>query len=323
MRKRSLLLILGLLAFVPFTEGKTKAKAKAPDAEELLQKGISAFYNYEFEEAADLFDEYREKLNKQKKPLDEELEIYELRNEIASGALERVQKITIVDSISVDRDKFFEVYKLAESAGKIGNLADLKLKNAFPGMKTTDSELEGVGIAFISENGDYVFTTIEEDIKDGDEIITTSVLKESRRLLNGEWENRETLEGDLEKSGDFLYPFMSGDGQTFYFANNGEDSMGGLDIFVAQKDPLTGQFLQPLNLGMPFNSPYDDFMMAIDEEKGVGWWATDRNSEDGKVTVYVYKLEEIRKNYPPDTDNLVDYAKITNWRNQNQGSEGK
>lgn len=276
---------------------KTKSKAKAPSAEEVLEKGREAFLNYEFDEASDLFDQYRTLKNKAKQEVGEEFEELELQLEVASGAFERVQKIVVIDSLSLPANIFYRNYKLSESAGRIGK----------PGELGVDDVNVSNELSYLSEKGDY-FVGVAPD-REGN-----LRLWESQLLLDGSRETRESLAGNFDKSGDYAYPFMSSDGQTLYFANDGADSMGGYDLFVAQKDPISGEFLQPLNLGMPFNSPYDDFMLAIDEENGIGWWATDRNSPDGNVTVYVYLIDDVRKNYPSDTDNLEEFARLSDYR---------
>lgn len=273
-----------------------KAKSKSLSAEELLEKGRTAFLNYDFEEAADMFDQYRTAKSKAKQEVDEGFEELEAQLEIATNSFDRVQKIVIIDSLSVPRKTFYNSYRLASSAGKIGDVSQ-SFKGELP---------SGPQPGFISEEGDYVISVAPKDGNLG--------LVENYKLLDGTWMSRETLTGDFEKTGNYAYPFMSSDGQTLYFANDGEESMGGYDLFVAQKDPISGEYRQPLNLGMPFNSPFDDIMMALDEENGIGWWATDRNSPDGKITIYVYLVDEIRKNYPDDTENLVELARIDNYK---------
>ena len=278
--------------------GATKTKSKrTPDAATVLEQGREAFLNYDFEEAADLFEQYRALKKKAKQEPGEEFELMESQLEIATGAFDRVQKIVIIDSIGVSRNDFFKSYKLADSAGKIG------IKNSL-GISSDDSSQE---VGFISENKDYAIWPAE-DSEGG------LILKEGRKLLDGTWETIDALNGSFEKNGDYAFPFMSGDGQTLYFSNNGLESMGGYDLFVVQKQPITGDCLQPLNLGMPFNSPFDDFMMAVDEETGLGWWATDRNDPGGDLTIYVFLLDEVRKNYPSDTPNLKDLAKISDYK---------
>ena len=99
---------------------------------------------------------------------------------------------------------------------------------------------------------------------------------------------------------------------TLYFANDGENSIGGLDIFITRRDG--DGFLQPTNIGLPYNSPYNDYLLAIDEEKGIGWWATDRNRIPDMVTVYVFIPSDMRVNYPVDSENLAERALITSYR---------
>lgn len=105
------------------------------------------------------------------------------------------------------------------------------------------------------------------------------------------------------------YPFLMADGVTLYFAADGEESLGNLDIFISRRDE--DGFLQPSNIGMPYNSPYNDYLYAIDEQNGVGWWVTDRNCIPDMVTVYTFIPQELRNNYATDTPGLTGYAKVT------------
>lgn len=280
------------------------AKAKKTDPAEIYKKAQEAFLNYDFDTAEELLDEYEAAIAKAKSSREEGLEDLKRRLNIAVNSFSRVQKIAVIDSINIPRASFFNAYKLMPSAGQIGRASNFKLD---AGAKTKE-------VGFLNEDGDYFIVPVPN--KEG-----VLELKGYRKLLDGSWESQDVLEEDFEKTGDYSYPFLASDGQTFYFANNGEDSMGGYDIFVAQLEPISGESLQPLNIGMPFNSPYDDFMMVMDEEKGLGWWATDRNSPGGDVTVYVYMLTDIRQNYRSDEDNLTDLAKISSYKSTWQ--EGK
>lgn len=272
-------------------------KAKKADAATIFQNAQEAFFNYEFDEAADLLEEYEAMQSKAKKPLDESFERWLTRVNNATNAFDRVQKIVVIDSINMPRASFFNAFRLSESSGKVNRAKDFNLP-----VETDNEE-----VSFLSENKDYLVTAVTD--QDGE-----MRLKEYRKLLDGTWYENMTLKGDFELSGDYAFPFLNGDGLTIYFGNNGEESIGGYDLFVAQKEPITGESLQPLNLGMPFNSPYDDLMIVIDEEKGLGWWATDRNSPGEDITIYVYILDEVRKNYPSDTENLIEKAKISNYK---------
>ena len=98
------------------------------------------------------------------------------------------------------------------------------------------------------------------------------------------------------------------DGATLYYSSNGDGSLGGYDIFMSRKNTEDGSFFQPQNIGMPYNSPFDDYLLVIDEVTGLGWWATDRNQIPGKLTIYVFIPNEVRENYSNDDPNLYSYA---------------
>ena len=70
-------------------------------------------------------------------------------------------------------------------------------------------------------------------------------------------------------------------------------------------------YFVPQNMGMPYNTPDNDFMLAIDETTGLGWWATDRNHIPGKITVYVFMPSQMRVNADPDDPNLAAMARLS------------
>ena len=82
------------------------------------------------------------------------------------------------------------------------------------------------------------------------------------------------------------------DGVTIYFASNGENSIGGYDIFMSRFNG--DDYSKPLNIGMPFNSPDNDYMLVIDEMAGIGWFATDRRQHPDTVVVYEFVPNEKR-----------------------------
>src|SRR5690606_18258176 len=63
------------------------------------------------------------------------------------------------------------------------------------------------------------------------------------------------LGSSINTAGDERDPFLF-DG-VFYFASDGHAGLGGLDLFQAQYSP--GNFSGVKNLGLPYNSPQDDY----------------------------------------------------------------
>ncbi len=82
------------------------------------------------------------------------------------------------------------------------------------------------------------------------------------------------------------FPFISDNGNLF-FASNGHEGAGGLDIFMSlpDRDGVFGAY----NLGTPINSPEDDFTFIINEKHKVGYFASNRKGGKGGDDIYGFK----------------------------------
>lgn len=173
-------------------------------------------------------------------------------------ALNHIQDVEIIDSLFVYKPSFFSYYNLGPESGRL--------------MHDDDN-----GIFFESQAADYrIFA------EDG-------ALFESYKIRDN-WEDRHQLKGVGSEEFDIITPFMRTDGETLYFACDSTPGLGGLDIYKTRFNAEEGEFYQPERLGMPFNSPFDDYMLAIDESHQVGWWATDRGDDPEHVLIYIFKL---------------------------------
>jgi len=74
------------------------------------------------------------------------------------------------------------------------------------------------------------------------------------------------------------FPEISNDGTILYFASDGHQGMGGLDIFMSKS--YDGVFSKPLNLGETINSNLDDFGYVVDEKKNKGYLSSNRKGGD-------------------------------------------
>lgn len=279
--------ILVMMAFI--------AVSSASYAADYLEEGHQAFLNYDFQLASELYGKYAKTLAKRPDNEGENLLAkYERQLEIAESSLDNVQKVEIIDRIDVPVSDFVASISLPSNEGL------LLPRNKVP-LKERENDSDYV---FSSSSGDFMMWT--ETDENG-----VSHIYEANRLVDGTWENPTTPGNILNEGGNVRNPFMLTDGVTLYFACDGENSMGGMDLFVASKDPASGEYRQPMGVGYPFNSPYNEYMMAIDEENGIGWWVTDRNQIDGKVSVYVFYTNDVRKNYIPDEEeDIVSLARI-------------
>ncbi len=269
----------------------------AQSADELLSQGREAFMNYEFDKASRLYAQAKKKVRKSDEYYADKHETFNRQLMDARNFLERVEQIAVIDSLTVPRSDFFKSYRLPQSAGSLGD------KSALP------PKADGADV-------NYVFTNEGEDYKIWAQPDTTGYmhLVESIRMTDGNWGTPTPTGENLSEESDAIFPFMMADGVTLYYATNNEDeSIGGYDIMVATRDAADGSFLQPSNLGFPYNSPFDDYLLAIDELNGVGWWATDRNQLDDELTIYVFVTNDLRKNYPVDEEDIIGFARIDDY----------
>lgn len=194
-------------------------------------------------------------------------------------------KVCVIDSFVVDKDKFLSAYRMGRDAGSIHTVADF-----------FEEEDEDGGYLSATERGIDIYYAMSDDVA-GD-----SLLKLYHSTLVGEqWSKPAKLKG-LDTKGNDNYPFMLADGLTLYFASDGEGSIGGYDIFITRYDSENGRFLRPDNVGMPFNSTANDYMMAVNEVAELGWFATDRRQPEGKVCVYVFVYGDIKERCDVERD---------------------
>ena len=250
-----------------------------------------AMHEYDFENANNYLLTYKNSFSKNNDSIPAEIVKFSEQLISARNMLERVEKIQIIDSLNVDSATFFKFYRLSKDIGTLN--ATSILPNNFSATTPT--------VVFQPESQTQMIWALTDSLG-------VSNLVYSAMLSDGSWEAPHKLSDVLNDGGDANYPFIMPDGYTMYFANNGSNSIGGYDIFITRKDE--DGFLNPQNMGMPYNSPFNDFMLVIDEFTGIGWWATDRNHIEGKVTIYLYIPTDTRVNYPVDTKGITNLAKI-------------
>ena len=206
---------------------------------------------------------------------------------------EMTQQILIIDSIVADKDQVLAQIHLSEDAGQ------LMTSKTFTGKAVS-------GQAFVNEMGNKAYLSLPDDsLKQ--QLYTCD-------LLGGEWSQPEALQGLNDGLIETSYPYMLADGQTLYFAGQGEESIGGYDIFFTRYDAHSGRFLKPENLGMPFNSEANDYLYVIDEYRQLGYFVTDRRQPEGKVCIYIFVPAESRQTYDAGVyseQQIRDFAAIT------------
>lgn len=219
---------------------------------------ITLQHLYDFEGALEAIEAYRPVLKSDLWL--EKADSLEAECQQGLRALNHIEDVEIIDSLFVYKPSFFSYYKLGPESGRIMND-------------------EQNGLYFENQAADYRLYA-----SDGS-------FYESYKIQNS-WEDPHPLKGVGSEDFQMITPFMRTDGETLYFACDSTPGIGGLDIYKTRFNSEAGEFYQAERLGMPFNSPFDDYMMAIDETHQVGWWATDRGDDPEHVLIYLFKLND-------------------------------
>ncbi len=82
------------------------------------------------------------------------------------------------------------------------------------------------------------------------------------------------------------FPFISEDNK-LYFASDGHPGLGGLDVFVTELS--TGSAGEVFNMGRPVNSLKDDFTFIVNDDQGMGYFASNRDGGMGDDDIYSFR----------------------------------
>ena len=93
----------------------------------------------------------------------------------------------------------------------------------------------------------------------------------------------------LLSTGSEIFPMLSPDGKTLYFASDGLFGMGGYDLYSSTWDEETATWGDPVNMGFPYSSPADDFLLMDTADGKYTLFASNR--ECSRDSVYIYVLE--------------------------------
>ncbi len=266
------------------TAKKTASKVKSKPSvalQDSYSMAMACLSDMDYSRAVSLMEDYEKMHNAEAVDSVRILNIARVRS--IGTMLDNVEKIAIIDSIEVDKAKFFKHYKISSEVGK---LVAVKGSN-YP--------------AFVTETGDKMLWSAK-DSRGHYNIV------QSMKLSNGNWDDPVVLDSIFSLGANALYPFMMPDGSKIFYASDGEGSIGGYDIFVSTKSD--DGFYKPQNVGMPYNSPYNDYMLVVDEVAHLGWWATERNQHLDKVTIYVFVPNDVRENWQADEQTLNALARV-------------
>ncbi|MDL2245820.1 tetratricopeptide repeat protein [Parabacteroides sp. OttesenSCG-928-J18] len=233
------------------------------------------FALYRFEESAEMYEDYIGQLTKKKQDV-EPFQLKKSQAENAQRMLDKVEDVQVIDSVVVDKEGFLKAYALSEESGSLTLFADF-----------FESEQAVPSVVYKNQKGDKIYYARETD--------DNALCLFTQSYLMDHWGDEKQLPMNVNSDGDDNYPFVLTDGVTIYYASKGNGSLGGYDIFVTRYNMNSDTYLTPEQLGMPYNSFANDYMIVFDDTKKLGWFVSDRYQPEDKVCVYLFIPNEQRK----------------------------
>jgi len=302
MPKRLFLLILWAMLLSHPLAAQTRKRTPAKTAKTtvpVLEQARQAVDNYDFDHAAELLSSELTAQRKKRKPT-ANIDSIETQLEKVQGVatkLHATERIVVIDSVVCTAEDALKAIRLTHESGRLDTYASTYHSRDTLGATIYENELA---------NKRYL--AVPAPTAEGGATLRLAVSDK----IGENWSNPTPLSGLGEDDITQNFPFLLSDGVTLYYAAKGPESIGGYDIFVTRADGEDGSFLAPENMGFPFNSLDNDYLLAIDELAQLGWFVTDRRQPEGMVCVYTFIPNDTRETYGDETsdEQLRDFARL-------------
>ena len=263
-------------------------KRRVPDSAYFLAQAYLS--DYQFDEASEVLEAYI-KTQKRRKKDTEQLESLLKKTRLNQRMLKGVEQVIVIDSIIVNKKDFILAYKLSEESGSLSYLDS----------EPADS-LNSKPVLYQTERGNRRYLAQKNQ--------ASFYQLYSQTKLGGEWTTPTPLSDLNQDSVNTNYPYVLNDGITMFYASDDKELMGGYDILVTRYNTNTDSYLVPENVGMPFNSIYDDYMYVIDEFNNLGWFATNRFQPKDKLCIYIFIPNKVKRTYDYETTPIDELRKL-------------
>lgn len=287
MYARYLAFLLPLLILSQTAEAQRRTGEKDRPASKVAEKNVDAetlIRTYRFDEAVSSLQHQIATAKRQKKTTIQ-LEQALSRARLGAIMLSATEKVRIIDSLVVDRGSI-PIPQLRKGLGKLQAAQTLAVALGLTGKRAGEA-------AYINDWGDRAYFALADT--------TENLRLYVANRFGQKWGQPSPLPGFTPQERNEDFPFMDPDGVTLYFAADGAESLGGYDLFQTRYDADAKAFLKPQNLGMPFNSPANDFLMVIDRANNMGWFVSDRYQPVDKLCIYSFIPNDNREVYDAST----------------------
>ena len=253
-----------------------KISAQNPQVDSLVRLGESLHMDYRFDDACRAFEEAAGLLGDGAADslLVETVAGKLLLAENGLSMADFVYTPNVVDRTKFSLDEFFLYYPLRDKAWrKVPDQLDSSAVHPFSKALYAPSGSDRIIYSSVDAAGirNLFMTELQDTI----------------------WTYPAMLNESLTSFSDEIYPMLSSDGKSLYFSSDGLYGVGGFDLYVSRWDDEVKDWAEPVNMGFPYSSPYDDFLYVSDDEEGYVFFASNRDCQSDSVWVYVLEYDSM------------------------------
>lgn len=201
--------------------------------------------------------------------------------------------------ICFNREQYL-IYYTINNAAKKDRARDGNFK-----LRILEGELDLDGLmtvrqpAFVNKEYNYAHPSLSSDGKiiyfssDQDGGLGGMDIYKSEKDSTGIWGPAVNMGELINTAGTEVFPYAAADGNLF-FASNGHDGLGGLDLYEARM--RNNKPMRLYNMGEPVNSRYDDFGILLDADGKSGYITSNRETKGKTDDIFELQvLKEVRR----------------------------
>lgn len=121
-----------------------------------------------------------------------------------------------------------------------------------------------------------------------------------KKLPNGMWSKALNIGAPINTPYDEESPFFHPDGKTLFFSSNGENSIGGFDIYFAKEETDENgnmKWSAPQNMGYPLNTVDDDVFFTTNAKGDQGYYSSAKKGGLGQKDIYTVSFKAVSEEF--------------------------
>lgn len=240
--------------------------------------GNAYHYLYDFNRAINYYERFKTSASSREirsYDVDRYIQMAENGRELVRYAYE----LRVVNNIVLSEHNFHYSYDFTDFGGRLLTKPEVYRTRA-------DRHIQGLDLMYVSDRHNVIYMSSYGSSRRGS--LNIYVIKRE----DGKWGEPEKLPAPVNDEYDQAYPFIAADGISLYFSSKGHNTMGGYDIFRSVFDTISLTWSKPENLDFPINTPYDDIMFVKDVFGETAFFASNRETQDERISIYRILLEK-------------------------------